>query len=169
MHITESLTLPLPLIPRLTKCGNLEATVSLRVKQDEAKKRQHKAAMEKADDISMKLKYKMKELKKEEGQWRWKRAKQSRQMRVEMEAVAVMKWGTERAKKKMERQASCMTKRDIALGLRADALKKERSKLDAGKMVDKLPFFNFLFACFPFVHSTPFDACLPLDTGYADF
>ena len=88
--------------------------------------------MEKADDISIKLKYKMKELKKEEGQWRWKRAKQSRQMGVEMEAVAVMKWGTERAKKKIERQASSMTKRDIALGLRADVLKKERSKLDAG-------------------------------------
>ncbi len=70
MHSTESRTLPLPLIPRLTKCGNLESTVSLRMKQDEAKKRQHKVLMEKADDISMKLKYKMKELKKEEGQWR---------------------------------------------------------------------------------------------------
>ena len=109
--------------------------MSLRVKQDEAKKRQHKEAMEKADDISMKLKYKMKELKKEEGQWRWKRAKQSRQMGLEMETVAVMKWGTERAEKKMERQASGMKKRDVALGLRDDALKKERSKLDAGIMV----------------------------------
>ncbi len=143
--------------------------MSLRMKQDEAKKRQHKALMEKADDISMKLKYKMKELKKEEGQWRWKRAKQSRQMGVDMEAVAVMKWGTERAKKKIERQASSMTKRDVALELRADVLKKERSKLDAGRKVPYLPFFNFFFACFPFVHSTPFDACLPLDTGNAYF
>jgi hypothetical protein len=53
MHSTEFPNLPLPLIPRLTKCENLEAAVSLRVKQDEAKKRQHKALMEKADDISM--------------------------------------------------------------------------------------------------------------------
>jgi hypothetical protein len=105
--------------------------VSLRVKQDEAKKRQHKAAMEKADDISIKLKSRMKALKKEERQWRWKRAKRSRQMEV-----AVMKWSTERAQKKMERQASGMKKRDVALGLRADALKKERSKLDAGIMVN---------------------------------
>ncbi len=58
-----------------------------------------------------------------------------------MEAVAVMKWGTERAKKKIERQASSMIKRDIALQLRADVLKKERSKLDAGRKVPYLPFF----------------------------
>ena len=100
MHSTEFLNLPFPFILRLTKCGNLEATVSLRVKQDEAKKRQHKALMEKADDISMELKLKMKALKKEEGQWRWKRAKQARQMGVELEAVAVMKSGTESAKRK---------------------------------------------------------------------
>ncbi len=136
--------------------------MSLRVKQDEAKKRQHKALMEKADDISMELKLKMKALKKEEGQWRWKRAKQARQMGVELEAVAVMKKsGTESAKKKMARQLSGMNKRDVALGLRADALKKERIKIDSVKAVKDLFFFNFLSACFPFVHSTPFDACLP--------
>jgi hypothetical protein len=127
MHSTEFLNLPFPFILRLTKCGNLEAAVSLRVKQDEAKKRQHKALMEKADDSSMELKLKMKALKKEEGQWRWKRAKQARQMWVELEAVAVMKSGTESAKKKMARQLSGMNKRDVALGLRADALKKERA------------------------------------------
>jgi hypothetical protein len=161
MDSTEFLNLPVPFILRLTKCGNLEAAVSLRVKQDEAKKRQHKALMEKADDMSMELKLKMKALKKEEGQWRWKRAKQARQMGVELEVVAVMKSGTESAKKKMARQLAGMNKRDVALGLRADALKKERIKIESVKAVKDLTFFHFLSACFPFVYSTLFDACLP--------
>jgi hypothetical protein len=62
------------LIPRVSKCGNLEASLSLRHKQEEeAKKRQDKVTMEKAENISDRLKTKMKTLKIEEGQWLWKR------------------------------------------------------------------------------------------------
>ncbi len=83
-------------------------------------------------------------------------------MGVELEAVAVMKSGAESAKKKMERQLSGMNNRDVALGLHADALKKERIEIDSVKAVkEDLSIFNFLSACFPFIHSTLFDACLP--------
>ncbi len=72
--------------------GSYCESVSLRVKQDETKKRQHQAAMGKADNVSLRLKTKMKAWKKEEGQLRWKRHKPSRQMEVEKEeALDAMK------------------------------------------------------------------------------
>ncbi len=60
--------------------------------------------MEKADNLSIWYKAKMKALKIEEGQWRWKRHKQCRQFEVEKEDLDAKKSEVSLAAKKMDRK-----------------------------------------------------------------
>ena len=129
---------PMPYPPHLSresKCGNLEASLSLRHKQEEAKKRQHKAAMEKADNLSVRYKSKQKAFKIEEGQWRWKRLKQSRQIEVQKEDLDAKKFEVSLAAKKMDRKNLASMKSCVALQRKAVALGTVSSKLDAAKKV----------------------------------
>ncbi len=82
----------------------MEASLSLRRRQDEAKKRQHKAAMDKADNMSDRLQTKMKALKAEEGKWLWKRRKEARQLDVEKEALNARKSEVNLAAKIIDRK-----------------------------------------------------------------
>ncbi len=56
------------LMRRASKCGNLEASFSLRDKQDNSKKRHYKALIEKAENLSDRLASDMTALTTEEAQ-----------------------------------------------------------------------------------------------------
>jgi hypothetical protein len=148
-------------VPRLAKCENLEASVSLRARQDDGKKRQHLLAMEQADDVATKLKAKMIAFKLEEGKWRWKRAKQIRQMGVDEQKLNVMKWDAEHARKKTDRKSSEMTKRGLALELQGAAVCKASAKVAAERKVTLFILFHFVPGCFPSFEGTCFAVCLP--------
>jgi hypothetical protein len=100
----------LTLVRRESKCGNLEASLSLRRRQEEAKKRQHKATPDKAENMSDRLKHKMKALKAEEGQWRWRRHKEARQLDVEKEALNARRSEVSLAVKNIHRNKFVRTK-----------------------------------------------------------
>jgi hypothetical protein len=59
-------------------CGYLETSVRLRDKQEQGKKRKHKEAMTKAEDLCATLKTQMKGLNEREGQLRYQRRKARR-------------------------------------------------------------------------------------------
>ena len=117
------------------KCENLEASVSLREKQEQGKKRQHKLAMTKAEDLCTTLKTRMRLLDKQEGQWRYHRAKARRQLNIEKDAVNILKCGVERKRSLVDRQqVSCIKRRD-ALIVDEATLGKKREKLGKDKLV----------------------------------
>ncbi len=73
----------------MEKCHHLDGLVRRREKQDEGKRRLHKEAMGRVEALSEALELEKKALAKQEGQWRWKCAKQGRQLGVEKETLSV--------------------------------------------------------------------------------
>jgi hypothetical protein len=136
----------------------LEASLSLRDKQENNKKRHYKALIEKADNLSDRLQSKMTALKTEEAQWLWKRHKQCRQLQVEKEALDAKKSEVSLAGKRLERKQSALTEGCAMLQRKEQALGTVRLKLVAEKKVvpPDTNNSNFLFACFPFADSTSF-------------
>jgi len=136
----------------------LEASLSLRNKQENNKKRHYKALIEKADNLSDRLQSKMTALKTEEAQWLWKRHKQCRQLQVEKEALDAKKSEVSLAGKRLERKQSALTEGCAMLERKEQALGTVRLKLVAEKKVvtPDTNNSNFLFACFPFADSTSF-------------
>jgi hypothetical protein len=136
----------------------LEASLSLRDKQENNKKRHYKALIEKADNLSDRLQSKMTALKTEEAQWLWKRHKQCRQLQVEKEALDAKKSEVSLAGKRLERKQSALTEGCAMLERKEQALGTVRLKLVAEKKVDfpDTNNSNFLFACFPFADATSF-------------
>jgi hypothetical protein len=113
------------------------ATVSLREKRDEAKKRQHMAAMSMANTMTLALNTKMKALRKEEGQWRWQRHKQARNLEVEKQAVQAKQLDVQLAEKKIDRGKNALREDSAALKREAATLVKACGKLVADKQVPR--------------------------------
>jgi hypothetical protein len=82
--------------------------------------------MDKAENMSERLKTKMKGLKSEEGQWRWKRHKEARQLDVEKEALNARKSEVSLAAKTMDRKKM--------------ALHKERKQMDRRETINIGPY-----------------------------
>ncbi len=122
-------------ILRVTKCNNLKAIVTLRGKRDEGKKRQHTAAMEKANTLKLALETKMKALTKEEGQWRWKRCKQARNLDVQKQALQAKEVAVQLVEKKIVRGKSALREGSAALERDASTVGKACAKLVAEKKV----------------------------------
>jgi hypothetical protein len=146
MHQVAYQTLCPFVIPRVTKCENLEATVNLRDKQNDAKKRQHKAAMAKANNMTLALDTKMKALTKEEGQWRWKPHKQARQLEVEKDALQAKHVDVQLAGKRIARKKITLRQVCVALEREASTLGKASAKLVADRKVLRHNNSIFLFA-----------------------
>ena len=132
----------------MEKCQNLDGLVRRREKQDEGKKRLHKEAMGRLDALSEALELEKKALAKQEGQWRWKCAKQERQLGVEKEALRVSKFGVDHARQTLSRKKLNMAKRDHTLTAKANAVRKDRAKVHAEREV-ALPYYCFCFDSFP--------------------
>ncbi len=109
--------------------------VSLRGKRDEGKKRQHTAAMDKANTLKFVLETKMKALTKEERQWRWKRCKEARNLDVEKQALQ-KEVAVQLAEKKIARRKSALREGSAALERNASRMGKACAKLVADKKVE---------------------------------
>lgn len=125
------------------KCDNLQASVRLRDKQDEGKKRQHKLTMEKADGLCTTLKTKLKLLDKREGELRYKHEKARKQLGEEKAAVTILKWGVERGQSVVGRREIANTKRTDTLTKHEATLCQKRQKLQKEKQVTFSSFFQF--------------------------
>jgi hypothetical protein len=91
----------------------------------------------------------MKELKKEEGQWRWKRHKQSRQLDVEKEKVQAQKIDVQLQVKNMKRKQEALTKGGRSLARREAALGTATEQVIADKQVEppcSLLFYSLAFS-----------------------
>ena len=119
----------------MEKCQNLDGLVRRREKQDEGKKRLHKEAMVRLEGLSEALELEKKALAKQEGQWRWKCAKQERLLGVEKEALRVSKFGVDHARRTLSMNKLNMAKRDHTLTAKADAVRKDRAKVHAEREV----------------------------------
>ena len=122
-------------ISRITKCDNLKATVTLKDKQDEAKKRRHREAMAKANTIKLALDTRMKALTKEEDQWRWKRYKQARNLEVEKQTLQAKHVDVQLAGKRIAREKIALRQGCAALEREASTLVKAGAKHVADKKV----------------------------------
>ena len=127
--------------------------MSLRVKHDEAKKRQHKALMEKAHELNDRLHVKMKALHKEKGQWRWKRHKQGQELEVEKQALDAKKAELSLKGKKMDRKQLALMEGCEKLTRKAEALGSVSARLEAEKQVacmtqSTLTFYSLAFPLF---------------------
>jgi hypothetical protein len=145
----------LPLVRRESKCGNLEASLSLRHRQEEAKERQHKAAMEKADNMSDWLTRKMKALKTEEGLWRWKRHKEARQLDVEKAALNARKAEVSLAAKTIDRKKMALNKERKEMDGKQEALGRTSAKLTGEKKVGLFTHTTVIFYSLTFPVLTP--------------
>ena len=117
------------------KCGNLETSLRSRHKQEQGKKRMHKEAMAKAENLCATLKTQMKGLDEREGQLRYQRRKARRQIVVDKEAANIMQWGVERDRILVERRAETNTAISGALRMQEATLWKGRQTLSYDKLV----------------------------------
>jgi hypothetical protein len=122
-------------ISRVTKCDNLKATVTLRDKQDEGKKRRHTVAIAKTKTLKLALDTSMKALTKEQGQWRWKRYKEARNLEVEKQALQAKHVDVQLAGKRIDRKKSALRQGCAALEGMASTLVKAGAKHVAYKKV----------------------------------
>jgi len=135
----------LTLARRETKCGNLEASLSLRRRQEEAKKRQHKAALDKVENMSDRVKGKMKALKAEEGKWRWRRHKAARQLDVEKEALSARQSEVSLAVKNIHRKKLAINKERNEMDRTQGTLARTSAKLTAEKKVGPATHKTLIF------------------------
>jgi hypothetical protein len=90
----------------------------------------------------------LKELKKEEGQWRWKRHKESRQLDVDNDKLQVLKLDVQLQVKKIKRKQVALTKGCRTLERRQAALGTATAKVIADKKVQPpcpLIFYSLAF------------------------
>jgi hypothetical protein len=91
--------------------------------------------MEKANTLKVALETKMKALTKEEGQWRWKRCKQARNLEVEKQALQAKEVSVQSAEKKIARGKFALKEGSAALERDASTLGKACAKLVADNKV----------------------------------
>ena len=91
--------------------------------------------MVRLEGLSKALELEKQALAKQKSRWRWKCAKQERQLVVEKEALSVSKFGVDHARRTLSRKKLNMAKRDHTLTAKADALRKDRAKVNAAREV----------------------------------
>ena len=101
--------------------------------------------MAKAENKSKRLNTKMQALKKEEGQWRWKRHKEMRQLDVDTENLKANKWNVQLQVNKINRRHKTLTKGTRILERKEVALGTARAKVEADKKVES-PWPSFFYS-----------------------
>jgi hypothetical protein len=119
----------------MEKCQNLDGLVRRREKQDEGKRRLHKEAMGRVESLSEALELDKKALAKQEGQWRWKCAKQERELGLQKEALSVLQYGLDHVQKTLSRKKLNIAKRGHTLTAEAAAVRKDRATVQAQREV----------------------------------
>ena len=91
----------------------------------------------------------MQALKKEEGQWRWKRHKESRQLDVENENLQAKKLNVQLQVQKINRRQVALTKGTWTLERKEKALGTATAKVIADKKVQPPCHLTFYSLAFP--------------------
>ena len=124
------------------KCGGLSTMVSLRNKQDDSKKRQHKEAMAKANELCSTLKEKMKDILQQEGKIAYERKKFSRNIGVEKQAVTFAMTRVTCDQNKVDKMDEKITQRADKLTRQAEVLGLDRAKVQTAKKVMVCVFYS---------------------------
>ena len=111
--------------------------------------------MEKADNLSVWYNKKMKALKIEEGQWRWKRHKEARQLDVEKAALNARKYEVSLAVKTMDRKKVALNKERKEMDGKQVALGRTSAKLAGEKKVGLFTHTTVIFYSLAFPVLTP--------------
>jgi|LauGreSuBDMM15SN_2_FD.fasta_scaffold54269_1 hypothetical protein len=117
------------------KCGGLSTMVKLRDKQDQSKKRQHKEAMAKANELCSRLKGKMKDILQQEGRNAYERKKFSRNIGLEKQAVTLAMSRVTCDQKKVDMMEYKITQRGDKLSRQALGIGLDRAKVQTAKKV----------------------------------
>ena len=117
------------------QCDNLKSQVLRRNNLDTSKKKQHKEAMGRADALQTTLELEKKALAKEEGQWRWKCAKQERLLGVQQGVLSMSTLRIEQAQMSLLRKESNIAKREHTVAAKEETVVKYRKKVEAERKV----------------------------------
>ena len=117
------------------KCGGLSNMVILRDKQDESKKRQHKLAMAKANEMCTKLKAKMKDILQQEGRFMYERKKFARNIGLEKDTVTLAMTRVTSDQKKVNKMDDRLQQRADNLLREAKGIERDRCKVETAKKV----------------------------------
>ena len=109
--------------------------VTLRDKQDESKKRQHKQAMAKANELCSRLKEKLKDILQQEGRIAYERKKFSRNIELEKQAVTLAMTRVTCDQNKVDKMDYKITQRADKLTRRAQGVVLDRAKVQTAKKV----------------------------------
>jgi hypothetical protein len=126
------------------QCDNLKSQVLRRMKLDTGKRRQHMEAMERADALQTTLELEKKALAKEEGQWRWKCAKQERLLGVQQGALSMSTLRIEHARTTLMRKESNIAKREHTVAAKEETVVKYRKKVEAERKVRHYGFHYYI-------------------------
>jgi hypothetical protein len=130
------------------KCGGLSAMVSLRDKQEQAKKRQHKEAMAKANELCTKLRGKLKAVLQQEGSLMYERKKLARDMSLGKQSLSLAMTRVKTDQRKVDRMDVKLTQRADNLSRQAGSIELDRAKVIQEKKVTVfLQFFSRLLLC----------------------
>jgi len=117
------------------KCGVLSDMVTLRDKQDASKKRQHKLAMTKANEVCTQLKAKMKDILQQEGRFMYARKKFARDIGLEKQSVTLAMTRVKSDQKKVNKMDDRLQQRADNLLRRVEGVERDRRKVDTAKKV----------------------------------
>ncbi len=134
------------------QCDNLKSQVVRRDKLDTAKRRQHLEAMERADALQTTLELEKKSLTKEEGQWRWKCAKQERLLGVQQGALSMSTVRIEQTRMSLQRKESNIAKREHTVIAKEETVVKYRKKVEAERKVTHYCFYYFICLLYLFMN-----------------
>jgi hypothetical protein len=123
------------------KCGGLSGMVSLREKQEQAKKRQHKEAMAKANELCTKLKVKLKDVLQQEGRLSYERKKMARDNRVEHQSLSLAMTRVKTDQRKVDKMDVKLTQRADNLSRQAGSIELDWAKVNQAKKVMVFSFF----------------------------
>jgi hypothetical protein len=127
------------------KCGGLSGMVSLRDKQDQAKKRQHLEVMAKANELCTKLKVKLKDVLQQEGRLSYEREKMARDNRLEHQSLSLAMTRVKTDQRKVDKMDVRLTQRADTLSRQAGNIELHRAKVNqAKKVMISLVFFSRL-------------------------
>jgi hypothetical protein len=117
------------------KCGGLSAMVSLRDKQEQAKKRQHKQAMAKANEMCTKLQGKLKDVLQQEGRLMYERKKLARDITLEQQSLSFAMTRVKTDQRKVDRRDVKLAQRADNLSRQAGSIELDRAKVNQAKKV----------------------------------
>jgi hypothetical protein len=136
--------------------------VTHRDKQDESKKRQHKLAMAKANEVCTKLKAKMKDILQQEGRFMYERKKTARDIGLAKQSVTLAMTRVKSDQKKVNKMDDRLQQRADNLLRQAKGVERDRGKVETAKKVVVFAVLVFAYLNYFFSFSPRLFPCCSL-------